>query len=58
MNITLAIIGTWLIADGIYSIALYVQWYKQSQTWRRDHWVRLARILCGLVLVVISYLEG
>lgn len=60
-SILLAILGTWLISDGIYSIALYFNSpsYEGSkkQTWKRDHWVRIVRILIGLGIIIIAILN-
>ena len=52
------LIGMWLFGDGIFSWTLYLNApsYEGSkrQTFWRDHWVRLVRILCGVVLIVIG----
>ena len=57
MNIALAVIGTWLIGDAIYSYSLYTHsqsWRGDRQTWARDHWVRLVRLVCGVAVVAIG----
>ena len=57
MNIALAVIGTWLISDAVYSYCLYAgsqSWRGDRQTWAHDHWVRLVRLVCGVVVVVIG----
>ncbi len=48
----LAIIGTWNITDGIFSISLYIKDIRQ--TWGRDHYIRVIRIIFGIVLVYMS----
>lgn len=53
----LAVIGTWVLSDAIYSYALYVnaENYKgNKQNWKRDHWVRAVRAACGIALIVIG----
>jgi len=54
-NLLLAIVGTWIVTDGIYSITLYLNApsYEGSekQTFRKDHWVRAIRILLGLIVI-------
>jgi hypothetical protein len=45
----LTICGTWLVTDGIFSICCY------PQEKFRQHWVRVVRILIGLILVCVSY---
>lgn len=58
MNYWLGVIGTWLVSDGIYSISLY--WNAPSyegsprQNWKRDHWVRLVRVIAGIVLIIMG----
>lgn len=58
MGIILAIVGTMIVLDGTYSITLYLNApsYEGSrkQTFKRDHWVRLLRILLGLTVIVIG----
>ena len=54
-NVHLAIMGTWLVSDAIYSLLLYLtapgcEGVKR-QTWARDHWVRIVRLLIGLILI-------
>jgi hypothetical protein len=50
-------IGGWLMLDGIGSILLYYKapdYNGKLQTWRRDHWMRVARALFGLALIIWS----
>ena len=55
MNYWLGIIGTWILSDGILSWTLYLNApsYEGSkkQTFLRDHWVRLVRIICGIIII-------
>jgi len=51
------LIGMWLLSDGIYSWVLYANakgWNGVNQTFLKDHWIRLIRILCGIALIVIG----
>jgi len=54
------IIGMWILSDGILSWTLYLNApsYEGSkkQTFKKDHWVRFIRILCGIVLIILGYL--
>jgi len=54
------LIGGWIISDGILSWTLYLNApsYQGSsrQTFLRDHWVRLVRIICGASLIYLGYL--
>lgn len=57
MNYAIGLMGMWLFSDGIYSWVLYhnAQCYNGGQqTFWRDHWIRLIRILIGVVLMVIG----
>lgn len=51
----------WIFSDGVLSITLYLNApsYEGSkkQTWKRDHWVRLVRILCGVCLMILGILS-
>ncbi len=52
--IWIAILGTWLFSDALYSILLYLSADGHSgkpQTWKRDHWVRVVRGVIGLALI-------
>lgn len=57
---TLIAIGMWIVSDGILSWTLYAnaQSYENNrkQTFLKDHWVRLVRILCGIALIWLGYL--
>jgi hypothetical protein len=56
----LGLLGMWVISDGILSWTLYLNApsYEGSpkQTFFRDHWVRLARIIIGLAIIYLGYL--
>lgn len=54
----IGLIGMWLCCDGILSLNLYInapaEWRegkKAKQTWARDHWIRIVRIVCGITLI-------
>jgi len=51
----LGIGGLWIISDGILSWTLYAnaQSYEngRKQTFKRDHWVRLVRIIVGVIMI-------
>lgn len=55
----IGLIGMWVFSDGILSWTLYLNApsYEGSpkQTFRRDHWVRLVRMACGVTLMVLGY---
>ena len=52
----LAIAGTWFICDGWFSMSLY--WGKKAgdrqQTFCRDHYIRVIRIIVGIALVWVA----
>ena len=56
----LGLLGMWVISDGILSWTLYLNApsYEGSkkQTFWRDHWVRLTRIICGAAIIYFGYL--
>ena len=58
MDYIVGLIGMWVLSDGILSWTLYLNApsYEGSkrQTFLRDHWVRLVRILMGIALMVIG----
>jgi len=50
-------IGVWNLSDGIYSWVLYKNadsYNGKHQTFVRDHWVRLVRIILALVVIAIG----
>ena len=58
MNYAIGLIGMWIFSDGILSWTLYLNApsYEGSkkQTFLRDHWIRLIRIICGIALMVLG----
>ena len=52
------LIGMWILSDAIYSYTLYLNApsYEgaKKQTWKKDHWVRAVRGVCGIVLIWIG----
>ena len=48
----LAVCGTWFVCDGIFSLSLYIGDKKQS--WHKDHYIRVIRILVGLALIIFG----
>lgn len=58
MKFWLVAIGCWIISDAIYSYTLYLNApsYDGSpkQNWKRDHWVRGVRALCGIALMIMG----
>ncbi len=50
-------LGVWLISDAIFSYTLYVgsqSWRGTKQTWAKDHWVRLVRLICGVIIIIVG----
>lgn len=62
MGYVIGLIGMWIISDAILSWTLYLNApsYEGSpkQTFRKDHWVRLVRLLCGITLVILGAIDG
>jgi hypothetical protein len=62
VSILIAILGTWILSDAIYSILLYLSQPgidgKKQQTWLRDHSIRVIRGLIGIALIIIAYKIG
>ena len=58
MGYFLGLIGMWIFSDAVLSWTLYLNApsYEGSkrQTFRRDHWVRLVRLVCGVLIMVIG----
>ena len=52
------LIGMWLFSDAILSITLYLNTPSydgtKKQTWRKDHWVRVVRGICGISLMYLG----
>jgi hypothetical protein len=52
-------IGVWLLSDGIVSWFLYLRapgYNGQKQTFWRDHWIRLVRIICAAGIIAVGSL--
>ena len=47
-------IGTWVSQDSIASILFYL---KSNENWHFNHACRLARLACGIALIVIACIE-
>ncbi len=60
LDLVLAVLGTWLLSAGLYSLALYLGQPgidgKKQQTWLRDHALRVLRSLIAVALIVIAFL--
>ena len=52
-TILLVVIGMWCITDGWFSLSLYLK--DKSQTWKKDHYIRVIRIIAGIVLLYMAY---
>lgn len=54
----IGLIGMWIFSDGVLSWTLYLNApsYEGSkrQDFKRDHWVRAVRILCGVILMILG----
>jgi len=53
----IGVIGAWIFSDGLYSILLYLGkpgFNGVLQTWKRDHWIRVVRMILGLILIAIG----
>ena len=60
MSYGLGLIGMWIVSDAILSWTLYFNApsYEGSkrQTFRKDHWVRLVRLICGVVIIIWGWM--
>ncbi len=57
MNYLTGLIGMWIFSDALYSYSLYAHsqsWRGERQSWAKDHWVRLVRAVCGIILMYIG----
>jgi hypothetical protein len=54
-NYILGLIGTWIVSDSLYSLILYKD--KGESFWK-CHSIRVVRLLCGMVLIVMGSLNG
>ena len=54
--ILLTICGMWCVTDGWFSLSLYIK--NKDQTWHRDHYIRVIRILVGILLLYLAGVFG
>ena len=54
--ILLTIIGVWNVTDGWFSLSLYLG--DKAQVWYRDHYIRVIRIIFGLLAIYLAYVFG
>lgn len=52
LAILLTIVGMWNITDGWFSLSLYLK--DKNQTWYKDHYIRVIRILLGILLLYLA----
>jgi len=48
----LGILGMWCITDGWFSLSLY--WKDKEQTFWHDHYIRVIRIIVGIILIILG----
>ena len=51
--ILLCIIGMWNVTDGWFSLSLYLK--DKNQTWHKDHYIRVIRMLLGVLAIYMAY---
>ena len=60
MEYLIGLIGMWIASDGAYSIALYTNAPSfregEKQSWRKDHAIRIIRILSGVALMWMGFM--
>ena len=55
MNYATGLIGMWLISDALFSLLVHTKPpLSEHQTLLRDHSIRLARLACGVALVIMG----
>ena len=55
MNYWLGCIGTWIVADGVSSLWAYTRpEIRGTQSWLRDHSLRVLRCVLGIAIIVIG----
>ena len=52
MTKLLTICGMWCVTDGWFSLSLYIR--DKNQSWHKDHYIRVIRIIIGLVLIWVA----
>lgn len=59
LGYVIGLIGCWIMSDGILSWTLYANAKSygddERQTFLRDHWIRLVRIILGIALMWMGY---
>ncbi len=62
LRYAIGLVGMWIVCDGIISIRLYLkakdETGKKTQNWKYDHSIRLARICCGIFLMIAGALAA
>ena len=62
LSYAIGLVGMWIVCDGIISIRLYLkakdETGKKTQNWKYDHSIRLARICCGIFLMIAGALAA
>ena len=57
--LVLGVGGMWIVSDGLLSWTLYAnaQSYEngRKQTFKKDHWVRLVRIVIGVTMIISGW---
>ena len=46
------LLGMWLIAEAIFSLAIYTRYKKHKQSWIYDHSIRVIRLGIGIFLII------
>jgi hypothetical protein len=44
--------GMWFLTDGWISLSLYIR--DKKQCWHRDHYIRVIRMILGLLLIIFG----
>lgn len=52
MEKLLTIAGMWCLLDGWFSLSLY--WKDEKQTFWHDHYIRVIRMIIGVMLIWIA----
>lgn len=62
LNYAIGLASMWIVCDGIISIRLYLKAKDETgrriQSWKYDHSIRLARIGCGIFLIIAGALAA
>jgi hypothetical protein len=60
MRYGLGLIGMWIVSDAILSWTLYLNApsYEgaKKQTFKRDHFIRLIRLVCGVIIIIWGWI--